>query len=89
MKKYAKNYKNVYMKYLSDLFENTFGKKHGFNVENIFECELQIVNAYDCNIIKKEDPDNYNIIHKNEALEQFGFDWKAFASALVDVKTIA
>jgi len=79
---YAKNYKNVYMKYLSDLFENTFGKKHGFNVEHIFECELQIVNAYDCNIIKKEDPDNYNIIHKNEALEQFGFDWKAFASAL-------
>ena len=79
---YAKNYKKVYMKYLNELFENTFGKKHGFNVEDVFECELQIVNAYDCNIIKKEDPDNYNIIHKNEALEKFGFDWKAFASAL-------
>ena len=79
---YAKNYKKVYIKYLNELFENAFGKNHGFNVEDVFECELKIVNAYDCNIIKKEDPDNYNVVHKNEALEQFGFDWKAFTSAL-------
>ena len=79
---YAKNYKRVYIKYLNELFENTFGKKHGFNVEDVFECEIKIVNAYDCTIIKKEDPDNYNVVHKNEALEKFGFDWKAFASAL-------
>ena len=64
------------------MFENAFGKNHGFNVEDVFECELKIVNAYDCNIIKKENPDNYNVVHKNEALEQFGFDWKAFALAL-------
>ena len=79
---YAKNYKKVYINYLNELFDNTFGKNHGFNVEDVFECELKIVNAYDCNIIKKENPDNYNVVHKNEALEQFGFDWKAFALAL-------
>jgi putative endopeptidase len=79
---YAKNYKKVYIKYLHDLFNHAFGKNHGFNVEDVFECELKIVNTYECTIIKKEDPDNYNVVHKNNALKEFGFDWKAFASAL-------
>ena len=80
--KYAKNYKKVYIKYLHDLFNHAFGKNHGFNVEDVFECELKIVNTYECTIIKKEDPDNYNVVHKKDALEHFGFDWKAFTSAL-------
>jgi len=80
--KYAKNYKKVYIKYLHDLFNHAFGKNHGFNVEDVFECEIKILNAYDCTIIKKENPDNYNVVHKKDALEHFGFDWKAFTSAL-------
>ena len=79
---YAKKYKKVYIKYLHDLFENSFGKNHGFNVHDVFDCEISILNIYGCNIIKKEDPNNYNVVHKNEALEKFGFDWKAFAVAL-------
>ena len=62
---YAKNYKKVYINYLNDLFNHAFGKNHEFNVEDVFECELKIVNTYECTIIKKEDPNNYNVVHKN------------------------
>ena len=79
---YSKNYKKVYIKYLNDLFKEAFGNNHGYNVEDIFECEIKILNSYDCTIIKKEDPDSYNIVHKKDVLKQYGFDWEAFASAL-------
>lgn len=79
---YAKNYKKRYIKYLNDLFSNAFGNNHGYNVHDIFDCEIKILNMYDCSIIKKENPDNYNVVYKKDALEHFGFDWKAFASAL-------
>ena len=45
---YSKKYKQTYMKYLHDIFESTFGKHHGYHVEDIFECECKILNAYDC-----------------------------------------
>ena len=79
---YSKNYKKRFIKYLNDLFNHAFGNNHGYNVEDIFECELKIINAYDCDIIKKEDKDGHNIVHKSEALKKFGFDWEAFAQAL-------
>jgi putative endopeptidase len=79
---YSKKYKKRFIKYLNDLFTHAFGNNHGYNVEDIFECEVKIVNAYDCDIIKKENPDNYNIVHQSEALKQYGFDWKAFSKAL-------
>jgi putative endopeptidase len=79
---YAKKYKKVYIKYLNDLFDNSFGTNHEFNVEDVFNCEVKILNTYGCNIIKKEDPNNYNKVNTKEALDQYGFDWKAFAFAL-------
>jgi predicted metalloendopeptidase len=79
---YSKNYKKIYIKYLNDIFNNTFGNGHKYNVEDVFECELKILNAYDCNIIKKEDPDNYNVVHTKYALKEYGFDWESFSKAL-------
>jgi predicted metalloendopeptidase len=79
---YSRKYKKRFLEYLEDLFTITFGEKHGYNVEDIFDCELKIINAYDCEDIKNEDPDEYNIVHKSEALDKYGFDWDKFATAL-------
>ena len=84
---YAKKYKKRFLQYLEDLFTITFGEKHGYNVEDIFECELQIINAYDCTDIKNEAPDQYNVVNKSEALDKYGFDWNKFATALGFKKT--
>ena len=84
---YAKKYRNRFLKYLEDLFTVTFGEKHGYRVEDIFDCEIQIINAFDCSNIKNEDPNGYNVVHKKEALEKYGFDWDKFAIALGFKKT--
>jgi len=81
-KKYKKKYRNVFFKYLNDIFEVAFGKNHGFNVNDIFDCEIELLNAMGCNLIKEEDKDGYNLISKKEALEIFGFDWEQFCKEL-------
>ena len=84
---YSRKYRKRFLEYLEDLFTITFGENHGYNVEDIFDCELQIINAYDCTNIKNEDSDGYNVIHKSEALDKYGFDWDKFAVALGFKKT--
>jgi putative endopeptidase len=79
---YSRKYKKRFLEYLEDLFTITFGENHGYNVEDIFDCELKIINAYDCTDIKNEGSDEYNIVHKSEALDKYGFDWDKFATAL-------
>ena len=80
-KKYKHKHKNKYFKYLNNLFEIALGKNHGFNVKNVFDCEVELLNATICNIIKEDigDEDNiYNLISKKEALTYFGFNWEEF-----------
>ena len=84
---YSRKYKKRFLEYLEDLFTLTFGEKHGYKVEYIFECELQIINAYDCTDIKNEDPDGHNVVHKKDALDKYGFDWEKLATALSFKKT--
>jgi len=79
---YSRKYKKRFLEYLEGLFTITFGENHGYNVEDIFECELQIIHAYDSTTIKNEDPDNYNVVHKKEAFDKYGLDWEKFAMAL-------
>jgi len=77
-KKYKTNYRKKYFKYLNNLFEIAFGENHEFNVKDIFNTEYEILNAMACNVIKEEDNDGYNLISKEEALQNFGFNWEEF-----------
>ena len=79
---YKKNQKDVFLKYVNDIFTESFGKKHGFEPNDVFECELKILNAMDCFIIKNTDINNYNIVKSSESKTQLGFDWDSFAKAL-------
>ena len=79
---YKKNYRNEYFKYLKNLFIIALGDNHGFNIKDVFDTEFEILNAMSCELIKESDPDGYNIITKDEALKNFGFNWEEFSKAL-------
>ena len=81
-KKYKTKYRNEYFKYLDNLFTIAFGENHGYNVNDIFNCEKDLLDAMNCDLIKKEDEDGYNLVSKSEALKDFGFDWEKFCKAL-------
>ena len=81
-KKYKKKYRNEYFKYLNNLFTIALGDNHGFNIKDVFDTEFEILNAMSCELIKESDPDGYNIITKDEALKNFGFNWEEFSKAL-------
>jgi putative endopeptidase len=81
-KAYKRKYKTKYFDYLNTLFTNVFGENHGFNVKDVFNTEVEIINAVSCDLIKEEDEDGYNLITKDEALKDFGFDWDTFCKFL-------
>ena len=81
-KKYKKEYRSVYFKYLNDVFTIAFGENHGFNTKDIYYCEIDLLNTMSCNLIKKEDENGYNLVSKKEALEIFGFNWEEFCKEL-------
>ena len=77
-KNYKHNYRKRYFKYLNDVFTVAYGENHGFNVKDIFDTEFEILNAMACDLIKDSDDDNYNLVSKEEALKNFGFNWEEF-----------
>ena len=79
---YKKTQKNRFLKYVNDVFTQSFGQGHGFNPSDVFECEIKILNSMSCFIIKDEDINNYNIVKSSDADKHLGFDWNAFAKAL-------
>ena len=87
VKKYKLNYRREYFKYLNNLFTIAYGENHGFNVKDIFDTEFEILNAMACDLIKETDDDNYNLVTKDEALKDFGFNWSEFCKYLGFKKT--
>jgi predicted metalloendopeptidase len=81
-KKYKKYYRAKYFKYLNDLFTICYGENHGFNVKDVFDTEFEILNAMACELITDSDPDGYNLVTKEEALKNFGFNWEEFCKQL-------
>lgn len=81
-KKYKKKFRQAYLEYLNNLFVIAFGKNHGFNVRDVYTTEIELINAMSCDLIKEEDEDGYNLVSKEEAIKQFGFDWEKFCKAL-------
>lgn len=83
-KKYKKHVRNEYFLYLERLFTLIFGENHGYNVKDIFDTEVELLNATACELIPEKDldPNNYNVITKDEAIKNFQFDWSEFCKKL-------
>lgn len=83
-KKYKKLYRSKFLKYINDVFTIAFGENHGFNVKDVYDTEVELINAMECELIKEKDldADGYNLISKDEALKNFGFNWEEFCKGL-------
>lgn len=81
IKKYKNRNRSVYFEYLHSLFEMTFGSGHGFDTRDVYHCEIDILIAMGCNLVK-ENENGYNLIKRDEALNKYGFDWDEFCKEL-------
>jgi predicted metalloendopeptidase len=80
---YKQKYTNRYFKYLDELFENVFGKGHGFNAQDVFDVEVQMLYAVGCDEKEKESAkDGYNEILAKDAQSEYDFDWKTLSASL-------
>jgi predicted metalloendopeptidase len=79
--KYKNKNKKEFFNYAEGLFQNAFGKNHKFNVKDIFDVELEIINAMTCTEIKTKET-MYNKIMAKDAVSKYNFDWPEFAKEL-------
>lgn len=77
---YKKIYRNKFKNFCKDLFNLCLGKDHGYNTDDIYDVELELVNAFDCEYVKDEK--TYNKVTKKEAIETFQFDFEEFSKQL-------
>jgi predicted metalloendopeptidase len=81
-KKYKSNYRSHFFRYLNNVFKIAFGENHGYNVKDVFDTEIELLDAMICQEIKTKEGETYNIITKDEALTKFGFNWEKFCMHL-------
>ena len=81
-KKYKSIYRSHFFRYLNKLFNIALGDNHGFNIKDVFDTEIEILNAMLCEMIKVVDNDHYNVVTKEESMKNFGFNWASFCHHL-------
>jgi putative endopeptidase len=84
---YKKKYLDEYFRYLHNLFEDVFGKNHGFNVKDVYDIEVKIIYAMGCLYKDDKKQSSYNKIYKDEALKTFQFNWDEVSKAMGFEKT--
>ena len=80
--KYKKLIKGKYLEYINQIFEATLGKNHDLNASDVYQCEVDILNAICCDNIKNESTDSYNIVTAEDSIKKYGFNWTEFCTHL-------
>lgn len=83
---YKKKYRNEFSKYVKNVFDSLLGKNHNLNPNDIFDVEVEMINAFSCRNIKNN-INLYNKVYTKDSLSKYGFDWHEFAKHLGFKKT--
>ena len=81
-KQYQQLYKRKFMQFINTLFKTCLGEKHGLKSQDVWDVEYELLIAMGCGSVKKDATNYYNIVKKDEALSQYGFDWAYFTKCL-------
>jgi putative endopeptidase len=78
---YKKKYREQFKKYIKNLFNTLLGPNN-YNMEDIFDVEVEMFNALSCTTITSKEENTSNTVYSDEALTKYSFDWKTFSKAL-------
>ena len=78
---YKKNYRSTYASYVKQLFNTILGHNHNYNVNDVFDVEVEMFTALGCTDISKRYDDSRKV-YADEALSKYNFDWKEFSTGL-------
>jgi predicted metalloendopeptidase len=81
-KQYKSYIKKHFLKYINEIFEVCVGKNHSYNPQDIWDVELELLDAMGCNQIKHDNPNFYNVVSAKELESEFGIDWVQFTQKL-------
>ena len=79
---YKKKYLKEFFNYLNNLFENVFGKNHGYNIKDVYDVEVKIITTMGCEYEADKKQSNYNKVYTEEAMKTYNFNWEEFAHGL-------
>jgi putative endopeptidase len=78
-KRYKKEFREKYFNFIRDTFKTCLPNHNGeHKPEHVWNVEKQIIEAMNCDSIKNEDPNFYNIVSKEKLENDYGFDWTTF-----------
>lgn len=78
-REYRDTFKKKYFEFVKKTFDVCLGSNHNMKASDVWECEIDILNALECMDIKTDSEDGYNVVTAKESLEKYNFDWKQFA----------
>ena len=82
-KKFKKEFREKYFEFIEQTFKTLMPNEYkDFSAQDVWDVELQLLDAMGCNKIKKEDPNYYNVVTKEELEEEYGFNWTLFTENL-------
>ena len=81
-KRFKKTYKQNYLIFIEQTFKAMVPNEYkNYNPEDVWNVDVQIINAMGKQVLK-QDPDNYNLLSKEELENTYKFDWSLFAKYL-------
>jgi putative endopeptidase len=82
-KKFKDEFKEKYFEFIRNTFKTVLPDEwEKYDPVDIWNVELQLLDAMGCDKIKKENPDYYNMVTKSELENDYGFDWTQFTQKL-------
>ena len=82
---YKKYIKKEYLLYIEATFKACLGERKGhetYNPQDIWDVELELLDAMGCKQVHKENPDFYNVATAKELEDKYNFDWSYFAKKM-------
>jgi putative endopeptidase len=82
-KKFKKEFREKYFEFIENTFKKVLPHNHKeFKAQDVWDTELQLLDAMGCREVKKEDPDYYNVVTKKELEDDYDFNWTLFYNTL-------